>query len=132
VKDPSGEGIAVLLASAQAEDHRVLGLSLTDSRWTLSSVKDLWEARAALARVEAPIVLYDRDFPGATWQEGFDLLSSVRKPVALLLLSNVSDPYLWDEVVHHGGFDILTRPFSREEVTASLLFARTHCTALWP
>lgn len=123
---------AVVLASPVLENERLLGEALEGTGWTFSRAGDLGEATSALAHAAVPIVLYDRELPGATWSEGFETLAAIRKPVALILLSNVSDPYLWDEVVRHGGFDVLTRPFSREEVISLLLFARTHCTGPWP
>jgi AmiR/NasT family two-component response regulator len=51
---------------------------------------------------------------------------------SLILLSDVSDPYLLAELVHHGGFDVLSRPFQREEVLGTLTFAYKHAQAHWP
>jgi FixJ family two-component response regulator len=50
----------------------------------------------------------------------------------VILLSSVSDPYLWDEVAKRGGFDVLTRPFQRKAVLSMLVFAHPHCRTSWP
>ena len=123
---------AAILASAHADDEAALFGALAGTPWILETAGDLRSVSSLLARARLPIVLYDRDLPGPSWQDAFEELSSVRKHLALILLSNVSDPYLTDEIEQHGGFDVLTRPFQRDEVLSLLLFARTHCTALWP
>ena len=75
-----------------------------------------WSDMVKLARqVDAPVILYDRDLPGVEWQKGIPRLVSASNTPCLILLSDVSDPYLWDELVQHGGFDLLTRPFQREK-----------------
>jgi FixJ family two-component response regulator len=125
---PSG----FILATAHPGDTGDLGEALRGSPWTVRTAGDLPGTVSGLADATIPIVLYDRDLPGPSWQEAFEALASVRKQAALILLSNVSDPYLADEVVEHGGFDVLTRPFRREDVLTMLLFARSHCTARWP
>jgi DNA-binding NtrC family response regulator len=129
---PSAVGTALILATARGEDSAALRVALEGSPWSLETAGNIALTASALAHTPVPIVLYDRDLPGPPWQEAFDALGSVRKHVALILLSNVSDPYLWDEVLQHGGFDVLTRPFRKAEVLSLLLFARTHCTAPWP
>jgi hypothetical protein len=122
----------VILASTHGEDQASLDQALLGTTWSVAPAGDLPVVRRGLLGARLPIVLYDRDLPGPHWQEAFEDLSSARRPAALILLSNVSDPYLWEEVVQHGGFDVLTRPFRREEVLSLLLFARTHCSAVWP
>jgi DNA-binding NtrC family response regulator len=123
---------SVILASARGDDRVALREALEGTPFALETTLDLSATAAALAQASVPIVLYDRDLPGPGWQEAFEQLASVRKRMALILLSNVSDPYLSDEVAEHRGFDVLTRPFQRQEVLSLLLFARTHCTVLWP
>src|ERR1035437_5457353 len=80
----------------------------------------------------SPVVLVDRHFQGSNW---WTTASSLFNPAAnrcLILLSDVSDPYLWNELVQHGGFDVLARPFERSEVLRTLAFAQKHCEAGWP
>ena len=52
--------------------------------------------------------------------------------VCVILLSSVADQYLWEEVVHSGGFDLLTRPFRQEHVLSKLSFAYSHWRGRWP
>jgi AmiR/NasT family two-component response regulator len=92
-----------------------------------------WSDMVKLARqVDAPVVLCDHDLPGVEWQKGIPQLVSASNTPCLILLSDVSDPYLWEELVRHGGFDVLARPFQREQVLAMLDFAYTHWKTRWP
>jgi FixJ family two-component response regulator len=59
-------------------------------------------------------------------------LIKTRRGACVVLLSSVADQYLWDEVVHQGGFDLLTRPFRKEQVLSTLMFAYAHCRTPWP
>jgi FixJ family two-component response regulator len=48
------------------------------------------------------------------------------------VLSNEADAHLSDEVVRCGGFDLLTRPFKRQQVLPMLVFAYTYCRGHGP
>jgi hypothetical protein len=52
-----------------------------------------------------------------------DTLLNTAESCCLISLSDVSDPYLWNELVHYGGFDLLARPFEQAEVHRTLAFA---------
>ena len=122
----------VLLASSQQDDRRDLEAILKGSPWRLIAAAGCAEAEWAIHCLEVPIVLCDRDFSGAPWQESVRALVEARTGACVILLSNVTDQYLWDEVVKRGGFDVLTRPFEKQAVLSMLNFAHTHCRTGWP
>jgi FixJ family two-component response regulator len=70
-----------------------------------------------------PIVLYDRDLPGADWRQAIQQLSGSQHPRKVILASFVADDYLWEEVIHFGGYDILPKPFRESEVLHTMQFA---------
>ena len=122
----------VLLASERENDHRSLQVLLQDTKWSLTRVSSWGEISSFCGCMVSPVVLVDRQFQGSNWRA---TVSSLFNPAAnrcLILLSDVSDPYLWNELVQHGGFDILTRPFDRSEVLRTLAFAHKHCETDWP
>jgi FixJ family two-component response regulator len=124
--------IRVPLGSGRDDDYVALQALLQGTPWMPIQAAN-WSDTVKLARqVDAPVILYDRDLPGLEWQKGIPRLVGASSTPCLILLSDVSDPYLWDELVRHGGFDVLTRPFQREEVLAMLDFAYTHWKTRWP
>jgi|ERR1041385_6331385 DNA-binding NtrC family response regulator len=124
--------VHILLASARAEDRRSLAAILDGTPWRLIETDDRAEAVKTLHGIEVPIVLCDRDLPGSPWQETIRTLIAARTNACVILVSNVADQYLWDEVVQRGGFDVLTRPFHKDQVLSMLDFAHTHWKTGWP
>jgi DNA-binding NtrC family response regulator len=122
----------ILLASAREDDVVSLQKILLDSNWTAVVVAAWADALEAQGRMNFPIVLCDRDLTGLRWHEGVRAMMRARLRPTVILLSNVADPYLWDELVQVGGFDVLPRPFRREETLAILNFAFTHWKTRWP
>ncbi len=124
--------IPVPLGSGRGDDCLTLQALLKGTQWMPIPATD-WSHMFELARqVDAPVILYDCNLPGLEWQKGIPRLVSASNTPCLILLSDVSDPYLWDELVQHGGFDLLTRPFQRKKVLAMLDFAYTHWKTRWP
>jgi DNA-binding response OmpR family regulator len=124
--------IPVPLGSNRGDDYLTLRALLQGTQWMPIQAAN-WSDTVILARqVDARVILYDRNLPGLKWQKGISQLVGASSTPCLILLSDVSDPYLWDELIQHGGFDVLTRPFQRKEVLAMLDFAHTHWKTRWP
>lgn len=128
----SEKQISILLTSAQRDDARNLQTVLDGTLWSVIEAENRTEAVRRLKEKEVSIVLCDRDFGDAPWQQTMQELIAARRGVCVILLSGVADQYLWDEVVRLGGFDVLTRPFQREQVISLLMFAYTHWKTRWP
>ena len=122
----------VLLVSGQEQDGPNLESILEGTPWRVMAAGNLAQAEQILRDLDPPIVLCDRDLLGSSWQENVRSLAAARRGACVILLSNVSDQYLWDEVVQRGGFDVLTRPFEKQPVLSMLIFAYTHCRTSWP
>ena len=134
---PAGRGqfpapVPILLASQRDDDYRTLQSFLHGTKWSVERALSWNEVSSFCERHLNPVVLVDRCFQGADWQS---TVASILDPAArrcVILLSDVSDPYLWNELVRHGGFDVLARPFECPEVLRILAFAQRHSTADWP
>jgi len=124
--------ICVLMITSRPEDDAELKELLHDSQWELETLPRIEDAATALKAAAVPLVLFDGNTADAEWREKMKALIQSRRNACVILLTNVSDQYLWEEVVWHGGFDLLTRPFRREQVLSTLLFAYLHCRTPWP
>jgi DNA-binding NtrC family response regulator len=120
--------VPVVLCSARPDDHEDLARFFADSRWTLFAASSAEAALDLLRDTKAPILLSDRALLGPRWQEAVRAFVAARPHACVILLSEVSDPYLWDEVIHCGGFDVLGRPLRRAKVLSLLEFAYVHAT----
>jgi FixJ family two-component response regulator len=124
--------ISLLMITSRPEDEAELKELLHGTPWELEALPQIEYAAAALKAAEVPLLLFDGATAGPQWREKMKALATSRRNACVILLSNVSDQYLWEEVVQHGGFDLLTRPFRKEQVLSTLLFAYAHCRTPWP
>jgi FixJ family two-component response regulator len=124
--------IPLLIVTSRPEDVEELALLLEETPWDLTDASQREDPAVGLKGATVPILLFDRDTAGACWQVTLRRLVKARRGACVVLLSNVSDQYLWDEVVQHGGFDLLARPFRKEQVLSTLMFAHGHCKTPWP
>ena len=131
---PSGGGalIPVLLASERDDDYQTLQALLHNTKWSVERATSWSDVSGFCHRVANQVVLLDRHFQGSDWRRSVSSLPNPAANRSLILLSDVSDPYLWNELVQHGGFDVLTRPFESSALFRTLAFAQRHCQAGWP
>jgi len=122
--------VSVLSISRSGPDKELLHQALAGTHWRIVTARDCHEGLRILLTRRIPVVLYDRDLPGLPWCQNLKLLSSL-SPACVILVSRVSDSYLWDEVIQQGGFDVLAKPFRREELIRTLNFALKHWRAGW-
>jgi FixJ family two-component response regulator len=122
----------VLLASERDDDYQTLHALLQDTKWSVARALFWGEVSSFCGCVVDPVVLVDRHFQGSDWRFTVSSLLNLKANCCPILLSDVYDPYLWNELVRHGGFDVLARPFERSELIRTLAFAQKHCEADWP
>jgi DNA-binding NtrC family response regulator len=91
--------------------------------WSISIVESAAEAVATLARAAAPLVICDRDLPEEDWHDVLDRIAALPHPACVLLASQVTDQYLWDEVIQHHGYDVVLKPFQADELRRVVTFA---------
>lgn len=110
----NGERIPVL---AIAPDERVRSSLCSFSvrgQWDLALTRSCEEALQTLKKMRAAVILCDRDLPGVDWRHALEKLSASRPDCPIVLTSSVNDEYLWDEVVHQGGYDVLSKPLQED------------------
>ena len=94
-----------------------------------------WETKFAGSPQEAfklasyggfDLILCDRNQPGYPWREVMDRLAASSPQSCILLVSPTNDDYLWWDVLHHRGFDVLIRPL-REEIVLRAVDTAMRC-----
>ena len=120
--------LTVLAITTSADDREVLRQICEGAAWEISFADDVDQA---LGR-PAGIVLCDRDLSGIDWRQAIQRLSTCPHPRKVILTSYVVDDYLWDEVIHCGGYDVLPKPFRAQEVIHTIQFARATVTKSLP
>jgi FixJ family two-component response regulator len=105
------------------EDRLLLTGTCRRSGWRLFLADTYEEARTALDRLQAPVILYDRDLPGKGWRETVEELAALPSRACVVLVSAVLDTYLRDEVVREGGYDALCKPLREADVVRTVRLA---------
>jgi DNA-binding response OmpR family regulator len=116
--------IPVLLASPDPEDHLILPEILGRSEWQWSRTRGYRQAERRLRRGPIGVVLCERDLSDGCWQDLLEAGRRLEKPPSFIVCSRLADELLWSKVLNLGGYDVLIKPFEREEVI------RVVCAAL--
>lgn len=69
------------------------------------------------------IVILDRDLASPDWRPVVRQFASQPNCACVILASRVIDDYLFEEVIKHGGYDVLAKPFQDRELIHTLEFA---------
>ena len=80
-----------------------------------------WSRPLFQHRLELPsVILLDRAIAGQDWRDAVRMLASHPLLRAVILASPVVDHYLFTEVVHHGGYDVISTPLQLDELRRTL------------
>ena len=115
----------VLLVSPDNEDSPPLE-GIEDCTGTIVACGSADRALAVLRTGSFAIMLWDADRASSAWQEMLGHLSLLPDPPLLIVTSRLADEYLWAEALNLGAWDVLAKPFDREEVSRVLGFAWHH------
>lgn len=118
--------IAVLAAE---NDRKLLHAIAAREGWKVTVVDDVTALPAAISARAPGVILYDRDTPGMLWRHAVQSLAQSAPDCSILLVSSVSDRYLWEEVVRLGGYDVLTKPLSADALIHAVHLAWTYYRA---
>jgi DNA-binding NtrC family response regulator len=124
--------IEIVLASNRDGDRQMLEESIGGTPWRLVTASNLQQALESLHRVAIPMVLCDGQFDQLPWRILLRTLRKERRRACVILLTDPGSPELLSEVLQRGGFDVLTRPFRREEVFPTLVSGYAQCRMAAP
>jgi len=121
---PFSESEISLVALVLGEwDRALLSRIAAEHRWAIHFAQTCDEAWAALNERKAQIIFCEREVAGMDWRPVIRKLVSAPHLVCAILISNVTDDYLWNEVVSRGGHDVLATPLREENVLRAIRLA---------
>jgi DNA-binding response OmpR family regulator len=118
------EPSSLMIVLADQQERRTLEAIIAPCRWTVYRATSCEEA-IRFARYTCPrVLLCDAELPDGGWRRIWKALSIGPRPPLLIVTSRNADERLWGQVLNVGGYDVLLKPFHREEVVWAL-----HCAA---
>ena len=109
--------VSALSVGATESDQAELERIFQGIGWKLGRVSTRNEAHAFMDSTPVRVVISERNLPAGGWREMLEDLMQRPEPPALVVTARLADESLWAEVLNMGGFDVLAKPFDREEVT---------------
>jgi CheY-like chemotaxis protein len=117
--------LKILAVSICLDDIFLLEYLGDQHGWELKFTASPQEA-FRLASSDFDLILCNRNQPGYPWREVMDRLAATSPRSCILLVSPINDDYLWWDVLHHRGFDVLIRPL-REEIVLRAVDTALRC-----
>lgn len=112
--------LRILTVSISREDAYLLEFLEDQEDWEVKSTSSPLEAFQLASCGAFDVILCSRNQPGYPWREVMDRLAAGSPESCIFLVSPVKDDYLWCDVLSHGGFDVLIRPFRSEIVARAI------------
>jgi DNA-binding response OmpR family regulator len=109
----SGEVVAII---GSPEDRETISDYALTSGWELKLLETIDQALSVAGSQTVALVIVDRDLSEHDWRSSVQRLAKVRTNPCVLLASSVVDPYLFQELVKQGGFDVVSKPIQRNEL----------------
>jgi len=109
------EKISVVAITLNDGDRHLLSTFSIHGQWELVFTSSCQEALDNLTGGRAAVIICDRDLPGPDWRECVRSMAAARPDCPILLMSSIYDEYLWEEVVHMGGYDVAPKPLQEEQ-----------------
>ena len=116
---------AVLCVSPNDEDCASLE-HIFKSDWTVIASATVASALSVLREMPIPIVICDCDIWSGTWREMLDHIAFLPDPPLLIVTSRLADERLWAEALNLGAWDVLAKPFDKDEVKRIVSIAGRH------
>jgi hypothetical protein len=115
--------VHLLLITAERHFKERFERVASEHHWTIENAYSVDEAASVLASKPVPLVVYDWEPAGEDWLTGLERLASLPGRPCVFLVSRVLDSNLWEELIRHGGYDVLARSAESEEIKRNITFA---------
>ena len=119
----ASESIKLVAITQNQEDRKSLRDIAASFAWNISIVDSSAAAVDLLQQQPTPLVICDGDLNGEDWRAALSRIAALPQAVCVLLASRVTDEYLRNEVTRCHGYDIVIKPFQREELRRAVTFA---------
>ena len=107
----------ILAVTPFEQDKRLIQTMVKTPRTAVLTADRLSEAIRLFRRRKISLVICERDLPDGDWRDMLSQMSDLLPAARLVVASRLADERLWAEVLNLGGYDVLAKPFSAEEVT---------------
>jgi DNA-binding response OmpR family regulator len=108
--------VSALAVGAPQADLEHLQRIFHEHGWDLGRVRTRGEARAFMDSTPVRVVISEHELPEGGWRGVLEDLDGRVEPPLLVVISRLADESLWAEVLNLGGYDVLAKPLSTEEV----------------
>jgi DNA-binding NtrC family response regulator len=115
--------VTVLSVTPYEQDQRWLRDIVSHSKWKLYGADRLESALAALHEHQVGVVLSEKDLPPHSWTDMLHAIHQFQDAPAVIVASRLADERLWAEALNLGAYDVLAKPFDRDEVLRSVSLA---------
>jgi DNA-binding NtrC family response regulator len=116
----------LLLISPGESDRLLLQKAVPATQWHLTHVHTCEEALAVMASVLVPVVICDEKAAAGDWRQAVKCVITSPHPAPILLASDAYDWRVWVDLIEHGGFDVVAKPFDGVDVQGKLQRAFKH------
>ena len=117
------ENISILLVSPCAEDYTSLKSFFHTSGWKIIRCSGASEALQEITTERFELVICERDLTDGNWKTILAAAEAMKSAPLVLVVSQQADESLWAEVLNLGGYDVLLKPFDRNEVNRVVAMA---------
>jgi DNA-binding response OmpR family regulator len=112
----SNHSICALLVGEYEEDRLLMHETFAEAGWRLLEAPDRKRALRHLDRDPIQVVIASCEVPDWDWKRVLRNLRRMPRPPQLIVTSRTADERLWSEVLNCGGYDVLPRPFRKDEI----------------
>jgi DNA-binding NtrC family response regulator len=92
-------------------------------RWRIRCAASVPAFLKTWGKKRAPIVLCDNDRQPDGWKHLLDRFAEIAQRPMVIVTSQMADEKLWAEALNLGAWDVLSKPFSVEEVSRIAVLA---------
>jgi DNA-binding NtrC family response regulator len=114
---PGFSANTILAVSPFEQDKRLIQTMVRAPRTSVLTADGLSEAIPLFRSRKVSLVICERDLPDGDWRDMLGQMNDLVPSARLVVASRLADERLWAEVLNLGGYDVLAKPFSAEEVT---------------
>lgn len=114
--DADHEPADLLTVFSSAIDELILGTMLQSVSCRRTWARSVLEAISVLQQVPVSVVVCEQQLPDGDWRVLLQATQAMDDPPLLVVASRSADEGLWAEVLNCCGFDVLAKPFRRDEV----------------
>jgi DNA-binding response OmpR family regulator len=89
---------------------------LRRDRWNVCHAQTIREASLVLRERRVAVIICESDLPDGNWKTLLDQSRLLDNVPRLIVTGRLADEELWTEVLHHGGYDVLAKPYRNDEM----------------